>query len=65
MTLFGNPIRAIGRTVPPEYLSRTLDVCQDGDPVCEAGAVNIVAHLLYFLDAPGAARFVAGKVRGA
>ena len=62
VTLFGNPITAIGRTVPPEYLSRTLDVCRDGDPVCEADAVNIVAHLLYFLDAPAAAGFIAGKV---
>jgi cutinase len=62
VTLFGNPITAIGRTVPGEYLSRTRDFCRDGDPVCQADAVNILAHLLYFLDAPAAATFIAGKV---
>jgi cutinase len=60
--LFGNPITAVGRTVPPQYLSRTRDFCQDGDPACEANGDNVLAHLLYFLDAPEAARFVAGKV---
>jgi cutinase len=62
VTLFGNPITAVGRTVPPNYLSRTRDFCQDGDPACEANGSNILAHLLYFLDAPEAARFIAGKV---
>jgi cutinase len=62
VTNFGNPITAVGKTVPAEYLSRTLDVCRSGDPVCDADGVDILAHLLYFLDAPAAARFVAGKV---
>ena len=62
VALFGNPIRAIGKTVPPAYTARTTDFCRTGDPVCEADAVDIFAHLLYFLDAPAAATFIAGKV---
>jgi cutinase len=62
VTVFGNPITAIGRTVPPQYVSRTRDFCQDGDPACEANGTDVLAHLLYFLDAPEAARFIAGKV---
>jgi cutinase len=62
ITLFGNPITAQGRTVPPAYLARTRDVCQDGDPVCDPDGGNILAHLLYFLDAPDAAAFIAGRV---
>jgi cutinase len=59
---FGNPITAIGRTVPPQYLARTLDVCRAGDPVCEPNGANLLAHLGYFLDAPAAARFIAEAV---
>jgi cutinase len=62
VTLFGNPITAVGRTVPPQYLSRTRDFCQNGDPACQADGTDIFAHLLYFLDAPTAAAFIRGKV---
>ena len=35
--LFGNPIRAIGKSVTGTYQSRTIDFCAKGDPVCESG----------------------------
>ncbi|MGP4028681.1 cutinase family protein [Actinomadura sp. 3N407] len=59
--VFGNPIRAIGRSITGTYQSRTLDVCADGDPVCGAG-FDILAHLSYGDDADEAADFAAGKV---
>lgn len=59
--LFGNPIRAIGRSVTGPYASRTLDLCADGDPVCGGGA-NVLAHLSYYRNAPEAAAFAAERV---
>jgi cutinase len=56
--LFGNPIRAIGRSVTGVYRSRTLDLCAIGDPVCGAG-VDVLAHLSYTGNAPQAAAFAA------
>jgi cutinase len=58
--LFGNPIRAIGETVTGVYASRTDDFCAFGDPVCQAGGLNILAHLSYGGDAGAAAAFAAG-----
>lgn len=60
--LFGNPIRAIGRSVTGTYAARTDDFCADGDPVCQAGGTNILAHLSYGNDATAAAAFAASKV---
>jgi len=60
--LFGNPIRAIGRQVTGPYQSRTKDYCADGDPVCQSGGANILAHLSYGSDAADAAAFAATKV---
>ncbi|GLY40231.1 cutinase [Amycolatopsis sp. NBRC 101858] len=60
--LFGNPIRAIGRQVTGPYQSRTKDYCADGDPVCQSGGANILAHLSYGGDASDAAAFAASKV---
>lgn len=60
--LFGNPIRAIGRQVTGPYQSRTKDYCADGDPICQAGGVNFLAHLSYGGDAADAAAFAASKV---
>jgi cutinase len=59
--LFGNPIRAIGRSVTGPYAARTLDICAAGDPVCGAG-VNILAHLSYGANANQAAAFAAARV---
>ncbi|EOD58083.1 cutinase family protein [Amycolatopsis vancoresmycina] len=61
IVLFGNPIRAIGRSVTGTYQSRTKDYCADGDPICQAGGLNILAHLSYGNQAGDAAAFVAGK----
>jgi cutinase len=59
--LFGNPIRAIGRSVTGTYQSRTLDICANGDPVCGAGS-NVLAHLSYSGNARQAATFAAARV---
>ncbi|MDQ1050766.1 cutinase family protein [Streptomyces sp. V4I2] len=60
--LFGNPIRAIGKSVTGTYQSRTLDICAGGDPVCESGGGDTGAHLSYRDNAEEAATFAAGKV---
>ncbi|WP_372662587.1 cutinase family protein [Amycolatopsis kentuckyensis] len=60
--LFGNPIRAIGREVTGPYQSRTKDYCADGDPICQPGGANFLAHLSYGGDASDAAAFAAGKL---
>lgn len=60
--LFGNPIRAIGRQVTGPYQSRTKDYCADGDPVCQPGGANFLAHLSYGGNAADAAAFAASKV---
>ena len=60
--LFGNPIRAIGKSVTGTYAARTDDFCANGDPVCQAGGTDIGAHLSYGNDASAAAAFAAGKV---
>jgi cutinase len=60
--LFGNPIRALGKSVTGTYQSRTFDVCAKGDPICESGGGDVGAHLGYTSDADAAASFAAGKV---
>ncbi|MFJ9019629.1 cutinase family protein [Streptomyces sp. NPDC102259] len=60
--LFGNPIRALGKSVTGTYQSRTIDFCATGDPVCENGGDDVLAHLGYTADATAAATFATGKV---
>jgi cutinase len=60
--LFGNPIRALGKSVTGTYQSRTIDFCAKGDPICENGGGDVLAHLGYTADADAAADFAAGKV---
>ncbi|MFD7938217.1 cutinase family protein [Streptomyces sp. NPDC059755] len=60
--LFGNPIRALGKSVTGTYQSRTVDFCATGDPICENGGDDVLAHLGYTADATAAATFAAGKV---
>lgn len=59
---FGNPIRALGRSITGLYQSRTKDYCANEDPVCQAGGTNVLAHLSYGSDASDAAAFAASKV---
>ncbi|MGW4525536.1 cutinase family protein [Amycolatopsis sp. NPDC004378] len=59
--LFGNPIRATGRQVTGTYQSRTKDYCADGDPVCQSGGTDFLAHLSYGSDAADAAAFAASE----
>ncbi|MGI5460881.1 cutinase family protein [Streptomyces sp. CA-249302] len=60
--LFGNPIRAQGKSVTGTYQSRTIDFCAKGDPVCVNGGDDVLAHLGYSADADAAATFAAGRV---
>ncbi|MFH8662234.1 cutinase family protein [Streptomyces afghaniensis] len=60
--LFGNPIRALGKSVTGTYQSRTLDICAKGDPVCESGGGDVGAHLGYRDNADQAATFAAGRL---
>jgi cutinase len=60
--LFGNPIRAIGRQVTGPYQSRTKDYCAGGDPICQPGGGDFLAHLSYGGNAADAAAFAATKV---
>ncbi|WEH19637.1 cutinase family protein [Streptomyces sp. VNUA24] len=60
--LFGNPIRAIGKSVTGVYQSRTVDFCAAGDPVCENGGGDVGAHLGYRANADAAAAFAATKI---
>jgi len=60
--LFGNPIRALGKSVTGTYQSRTIDFCAKGDPICENGGTDVLAHLGYTSDADAAAAFAATKV---
>ncbi|MGQ4384819.1 cutinase family protein [Streptomyces sp. SAS_270] len=59
--LFGNPIRALGKSVTGVYQSRTIDFCAKGDPICESGGGDVLAHLGYTADADAAAVFAAGR----
>jgi cutinase len=60
--LFGNPIRALGKSVTGTYQSRTIDFCADGDPICQNGGTDVGAHLGYTADADAAASFAAGRI---
>ncbi|MGW2571647.1 cutinase family protein [Streptomyces sp. NPDC001537] len=60
--LFGNPIRALGKSVTGTYQSRTIDFCAKGDPICENGGTDVLAHLGYTSDADAAAAFAATKI---
>ncbi|MEO6086531.1 MAG: cutinase family protein [Umezawaea sp.] len=60
--VFGNPIRSVGRRITGTYESRTKDFCAGGDPICEKGGGNTLAHLGYGGNANEAAAFAAGKV---
>jgi cutinase len=62
LLVFGNPIRAIGRSITGTYAARTLDLCAAGDPVCQPGGTDVLAHLSYTRNANQAATFAAGRV---
>ncbi|MER8007090.1 MULTISPECIES: cutinase family protein [unclassified Streptomyces] len=60
--LFGNPIRALGKSVTGPYQSRTVDFCAKGDPICENGGGDVLAHLGYTANAGAAADFAATRL---
>jgi cutinase len=59
---FGNPIRALGKSITGTYEARTDDFCANQDPVCQANGNNALAHLSYGNDTPAAATFAAARV---
>lgn len=65
IAVFGNPSAKIGLpiTASPVYGSRSIDLCNGGDPVCSDGD-NVEAHRVY--ESSGltsqAANFVAGQL---
>ncbi|SES30379.1 cutinase [Streptomyces sp. yr375] len=60
--LFGNPIRALGKSVTGVYQSRTIDFCAQGDPICQNGGGDAPAHLGYTVNAEAAAVFAAARI---
>ncbi|MFD3595212.1 cutinase family protein [Nocardia sp. NPDC058640] len=56
--LFGNPIRGIGKEITGPYAERTLDICNDNDPVCDPDGSDWNAHTSYARHAGAAADFV-------
>jgi cutinase len=60
--LFGNPLKAQGKSVTGIYQNRTFDICAKGDPVCQNGGNDVGAHLSYTKNADEAAAFGAGKI---
>lgn len=66
VAVFGNPSNRVGgplTALSPLYGSKTIDLCNGGDPVCSAGD-DVSAHSLYVLSgmASQAASFTAGLV---
>ncbi|MEV6772351.1 cutinase family protein [Nocardia sp. NPDC051030] len=59
--LFGDPMRAIGWTVPGGWLGKTGNWCTGGDPVCGAG-VNSASHVTYGGSFVAAANFAADRI---
>lgn len=59
--LFGDPLRLIGWSVPPQFGTRTANFCAPGDPVC-AGGLNPAAHVSYGGDFVAAADFTASRL---
>ncbi|MFC4127688.1 cutinase family protein [Nocardia rhizosphaerae] len=60
--LFGNPIRELGRAITGTYAGRTLDICNDNDPVCDPDGSDWNVHLRYARHADKAAKFVRDRV---
>ncbi|MFE1591395.1 cutinase family protein [Nocardia sp. NPDC058705] len=60
--LFGNPIGANGGRVTGTYAARTLDICHDGDPVCDPNGNNVNQHTNYGQDAGRAAQFAVDRL---
>ncbi|MFJ4657364.1 cutinase family protein [Nocardia sp. NPDC088792] len=59
--LFGDPMRALGWSVPDQFLGRTGDWCMAGDPIC-GGGVDASQHTAYASDLGMAANFAADHV---
>ncbi|WP_156753567.1 cutinase family protein [Actinokineospora pegani] len=63
VVLYGNPLKTVDRQIPEPLRPRLQDFCAEGDPVCEKGAINIIAHLTYGLtgDVAKGGQFIAAN----
>jgi cutinase len=66
VAVFGNPSSRLGQpltTLSPQYGGKTIDLCDDGDPICTNGQ-NWSAHLAYVQTGmtSQAAKFAAARV---
>ncbi|KAG9605076.1 A cutinase-like protein from cryptococcus Sp, partial [Aureobasidium melanogenum] len=65
-----NGLEVLAGSIPTNWVSKTLDVCAYGDPVCDtdpAHGLDVSAHLSYKSDANvqnQGIKFVLGKLRG-
>ncbi|MFE7797317.1 cutinase family protein [Nocardia sp. NPDC057440] len=59
--LFGDPLRAVGWSVPGQFAGRTADYCAGGDPVC-GGGIDPTQHSNYGWATWPAAEFAANHL---
>jgi cutinase len=60
---FGNPLGSVGKHIGGVYAPVTTEYCAGGDPVCTENAINIGAHLSYWMaDDAKAADFILKQV---
>jgi cutinase len=64
IAVFGNPAAKLGLplTVSPVWGSRSIDLCNGGDPICQTDGQSLAAHKSYGSATNQAANFVAGLV---
>jgi cutinase len=65
IAVFGNPSAKLGLplTVSPIWGSRAIDLCNAGDPICQADGQDVAAHRAYAGGPTNqAANFVAGLI---
>lgn len=68
VVVFGNPLGLRGskiETASATYGPRTQSFCTAGDPVCQIGSFDVLAHLRYAIDGSttAGAQFAAARVR--
>jgi cutinase len=61
--VFGYPLRKQGGGIEGELADRTLDVCANGDVICDPDGASVIAHLSYRGNAGEAADFAVEKLQ--
>ncbi|GAA4703475.1 cutinase [Phytohabitans rumicis] len=60
--VFGYPLRKQGGGIEGAVAQRTLDLCADGDVICDPAGASIAAHLSYRANAGEAADFAVAQL---